>query len=379
MAVSTPIRVLQVVPSLSCAAGVANFVYNMEYYHDENRVHYDFLHHAISNGRYFHTKRYDDELQAHGSTVYTVNYAGDSLLRFTREVQDLFKEIGSNYDVVHCHMPNSAFTVLREASKSGVEDRILHSHLNSSSDVFLHRLRNAPLNAWGKRYATDNIACSQEAGRFLFGSKPFTVINNGIPIEKYLYDNNDRQAIRAQLGIDPDETVIGCVGRFVRQKNYRFAIRTFAKYHRSHPRSKLLILGDGDERQALEALISEEKLTDSVILPGVRNDLNRIYSAMDIFFMPSLYEGLPVSAVEAQAAGLPCIYSENVPEETDITNTGLFVPLSAPIDTWIEKIEQCARTSRLKDNTTLLEKQGYSAKANAELLMQHYEQLAGRA
>lgn len=87
MAGSTPIRVLQVVPSLSCAAGVANFVYNMEYYHDEKRVHYDFLHHAISDGRYFHSKRYDDELEAHGSAIYTVNYAGDGLLRFTRVIR----------------------------------------------------------------------------------------------------------------------------------------------------------------------------------------------------------------------------------------------------------------------------------------------------
>ena len=372
---STPIRVLQVVPSLSCAAGVANFVYNMEYYHDENRVHYDFLHHAISNGRYFHAKRYDDELQARGSTVYTVDYAGDSLLRFTREVHDLFKEIGANYDVVHCHMPNSAFAVLREARKYGVENRILHSHLNSSSDVFLHRLRNIPLNAWGKLYATDNIACSQEAGRFLFESKPFTVINNGIPIEKYLYDDNDRLAIRTQLGIDSDDTVIGCVGRFVKQKNYRFAIRTFVEYHRTHPHSKLLILGDGDERQALESQIGEEGLTDSVILPGVRNDLNRIYSAMDVFFMPSLYEGLPVSAVEAQAAGLPSVYSENVPRETDITNTGVFIPLTAPMNDWVTALERCANMGRRNDNTALLEERGYSAKANAELLMKHYEQI----
>lgn len=374
MAGSTPIRVLQVVPSLSCAAGVANFVYNMEYYHDENRVHYDFLHHAISDGRYFHSKRYDDELEAHGSAVYTVNYAGDGLLRFTREVHALFEEIGASYDVVHCHMPNSAFTVLREARNHGVEHRILHSHLNNSSDVFLHRLRNMPLNAWGKRYATDNIACSQEAGRFLFGMKSFTVINNGIPIDKYLYSDADRRVLRAQLGIAPEEIVIGSVGRFVKQKNYGFAIHVFAEFHHSHPQSKLLILGDGEERTALEALSIEKGLSDSVIFPGVRNDINRFYSVMDVFFMPSLYEGLPVSAVEAQAAGLPCVYSESVPRETDITNNGIFIPLTSPVSEWSKGLDDSIMRGRSdKNNVALLEACGYSAEANAELLMQHYE------
>ena len=378
MAGSTPIRVLQVVPSLSCAAGVANFVYNMECYHDENRVHYDFLHHAISDGRYFHSKRYDAELEAHGSTVYTVNYAGDGLLRFTREVHALFEEIGASYDVVHCHMPNSAFAVLREAKNHSVEHRILHSHLNNSSDVFLHRLRNIPLNAWGKRYATDNIACSQEAGHFLFGTKPFTVINNGIPLDKYLYNNTDRQALRAEIGVAPEDIVIGSVGRFVKQKNYGFAIQVFAEFHRLHPHSKLLILGDGEERTALEALCEEKGLSKSVILPGVRNDINRFYSVMDVFLMPSLYEGLPVSAVEAQAAGLPCVYSRNVPRETDITRTGSFVSLEVPIETWVKQLEQC-EIQRRNENVALLEERGYSAKANAEWLMRHYEHLTGRA
>lgn len=372
---NNPIRILQVVPSLNRSAGVARVVYNWNRFHDENRVHFDFLHHSSRNGVLLHNKRYDEELKAVGSEVFTVNYAADDLKRFIREVHEVFEKVGADYDIVHCHMPSSAFCVLREAELVGIEHRVLHSHLNNSSDKFLHRLRNAPLNAIGKHYATDYIACSDDAGRFLFGSRPFTVINNGIPLEQFAYDSESRKLLRSELGIKETDPVVGCVGRLVKQKNFPFAVRVFAKFHEAFPDAKMLILGDGDDREELEGIISSEHLSNVVILAGVREDINKLYSVMDVFFMPSLYEGLPVSAVEAQAAGLPCVYSDNVPRETDITGTGTFLSLDADIDKWTKTLENAFNRGRLTDNPVLLEQRGYSAKANAELLMQHYERL----
>lgn len=372
---NNPIRILQVVPSLNRSAGVARVVYNWNRFHDENRVHFDFLHHSSRNGVLLHNKRYDEELKAVGSEVFTVNYAADDLKRFIREVHEVFEKVGADYDIVHCHMPNSAFCVLREAELVGIEHRVLHSHLNNSSDKFLHRLRNAPLNAIGKHYATDYIACSDDAGRFLFGSRPFTVINNGIPLEQFAYDSESRKLLRSELGIKETDPVVGCVGRLVKQKNFPFAVRVFAKFHEAFPDAKMLILGDGDDREELEGIISSEHLSNVVILAGVREDINKLYSVMDVFFMPSLYEGLPVSAVEAQAAGLPCVYSDNVPRETDITGTGTFLSLDADIDKWTKTLENAFNRGKLTDNPVLLEQRGYSAKANAELLMQHYERL----
>lgn len=372
---NNPIRILQVVPSLNRSAGVARVVYNWNRFHDENRVHFDFLHHSSRNGVLLHNKRYDEELKAVGSEVFTVNYAADDLKRFIREVHEVFGKVGAAYDIVHCHMPNSAFCVLREAELVGIEHRVLHSHLNNSSDKFLHRLRNAPLNAIGKHYATDCIACSDDAGRFLFGSRPFTVINNGIPLEQFAYDPESRKLLRSELGIKETDPVVGCVGRLVKQKNFPFAVRVFAKFHEAFPDAKMLILGDGDDREKLEGIISSEHLSNVVILAGVRENINKLYSVMDVFFMPSLYEGLPVSAVEAQAAGLPCMYSDNVPRETDITGTGTFLSLDADIDKWTKTLENAFNRGRLTDNPALLEQRGYSAKANAELLMQHYERL----
>lgn len=376
---SKPIRVLQVVPSLNRAAGVARFAYNMDLYHDEDRVHFDYLHHSSIDGLLMHDKTYDKELQEKGSRVYLVNYASRGLSRFIEEVNTFFEEHGSEYDIVHCQMPNSAFCVLRDAKHAGVKHRILHSHLNNSSDQFLHRLRNAPLNAIGKMYATDRLSCSEDAGKFLFGSKPFTVIRNGIPIEQFAYDTGINSALRAEYGIPMDAPVIGCVGRMVKQKNYPFAVKVFAQFLRKRPDAKLVFIGDGTDRAELEQAIHDEGVTSFVLLLGVREDINRLYSMLDVFFMPSLYEGLPVSCVEAQASGLPCVYSTDVPHESDITQTGLFVDRTADISQWVTALERAMNGGRLTGNPEVLSARGYSASANAEQLMRYYEQLMGAA
>lgn len=376
---SKPIRVLQVIPSLNRAAGVARFAYNMDLYHDEDRVHFDYLHHSSIDGLLMHGKTYDKELQEKGSRVYLVNYASRGLSRFIEEVNTFFEEHGSEYDIVHCQMPNSAFCVLRDAKHTGVKHRILHSHLNNSSDQFLHRLRNAPLNAIGKMYATDRLACSEDAGKFLFGSEPFTVIRNGIPIEQFAYDAGINSELRAEYGISMDAPVIGCVGRMVKQKNYPFAVKVFAQELRKRPDAKLVFIGDGTDRAELKQAIHDEGVTSSVLLLGVREDINRLYSMLDVFFMPSLYEGLPVSCVEAQASGLPCVYSTDVPHESDITQTGLFVDRTADISQWVTALERAMNGGRLTGNPEVLSARGYSASANAEQLMRYYEQLMGAA
>lgn len=380
MRTEQPIRVLQVVPSLNRSAGVARFVYNMTVSSDERRVHYDFLHHAVVDGEYLHEKRFDEELVEERHEVYTVNYASADFPRFIREIEQFMAEHGGSYDIVHCHMPNSAFCVLREAKHVGIEHRVLHSHLNSSSDNFLHRVRNVPLNAIGKRYATDRMACSEEAGRYLFGSAPFTVMKNGIPLESYAYDADSAASLRSELGIGPGEPVLGCVGRMVPQKNYSFAVEAFAALLHDIPEAHLVILGGEINgltvmRDTLMARAQELGFENRLHMPGIRTDVQRFYSLFDVFFMPSLYEGLPVSAVEAQAAGLPCVYSTGVPAETDIAGTGSFTALDAPISDWTRALRAAIDGGRCSETVARLEAAGYSAEANAVRLMEYYEKL----
>lgn len=374
-----PIRVLHVLPSLSKSTGVARFVYNMYRYHDEDRVHFDFLHHANIDGKLIDANTYDQELEDNGSRVFRVNQASAGLLRFMREVHEVFQEHGNEYDIVHCHMPNSAFCVLKDAKEAGVQHRIVHSHLNNSSDKFFHRLRNIPLNAIGKHYATDFLACSKDAGRFLFGSKPFKVINNGIPIERFAFNSQIREDLRSSLRIPQDSIVIGCVGRMAKQKNYPFVVKVFSEFLKKYSSAVLLIAGDGEERGRIEQMVEEMGIKDSVLLLGVRNDINKLYSVMDVFFMPSLYEGLPVSAVEAQAAGLPCVYSTDVPRESDITGTGVFVNRGEDIQRWVQRLEEkTIGMPRLLSNVDLLKKNGYSASENAAVLESYYAKVVSK-
>lgn len=216
-------------------------------------------------------------MKAKGSSVYVVSHGKTSPFEFAREATDVLGKVASKYDIAHCHVPNNAFVTLRACRRAGVGVRVIHSHLNSSSDNAIHRLRNAPLIAFGKRFANAYSACSNEAGKYLFGNVPFELINNGICLDDFAYSINARENLRADLGISENAPVIGCVGRFVKQKNYSFAIDAFATYVKVVPEARLVILGDGEGRRALEDKIASLGLSDKVFLP--------VFVAMSLAFI----------------------------------------------------------------------------------------------
>lgn len=351
----------------------------MNRYIDRDRFHFDFFHHSSNSGRLIFPNSLDDELKAEGSSVYVVSHGKTSPFEFAREATDVLGKVAGKYDIAHCHVPNNAFVTLRACQRAGVGVRVIHSHLNSSSDNAIHRLRNAPLIALGKRFANAYSACSNEAGKYLFGNAPFELINNGICLDDFAYNVNARESLRVELGISENAPVIGCVGRFAKQKNYSFAIDAFATYIKEVPEARLVILGDGEGRPALEDKIVSLSLSDKVLLPGVRSDVARFYSVFDVFFMPSLYEGLPISAVEAQAAGLPCVFSTNVPAESDLVGNGRFVELGSSLEDWVGALSAAIEDGREACAGERLAKAGYSAEANAEKLMEYYEGLMKRA
>lgn len=372
------INVLQIVPSLASDSGVTRFVLNMNRYIDNSRFHFDFFHHSSESGRLIFPSSLDDELKSEGSSVYVVSHGKTSPFQFAREATETLESVASKYDIAHCHVPNNAFVTLRACQHAGVGVRIIHSHLNTSSDNAVHRLRNAPLIALGKRFANAYSACSAEAGRYLFGNSPFELINNGICLDDFVYNANDREALRAELNISKSAPVIGCVGRFVKQKNYSFAVDVFASYVKEVPEARMVILGDGDERRTVEDKIASLGLSDKIILLGIRSDVARFYSLFDVFFMPSLYEGLPISAVEAQAAGLPCVFSTNVPAESDVAGNGRFVDLESSLEDWVTALSAAIEGGRETFAGERLAKAGYSAEANADKLMEYYEGLVAR-
>ena len=184
-------------------------------------------------------------------------------------------------------------------------------------------------------------------------------------------------ALRCELGIPQSAPVIGCVGRFVQQKNYLFAVNVFKAFLANSRDARLVILGDGEDRALVEARVNELGLSDRILFLGVRDDVARFYSVFDVFFMPSLCEGLPISAVEAQASGLPCVFSTNVPKESDII--GKFISLDESFSVWCSSLQDAIVSGRLRNSQAKLISAGYSAKENANKLMAYYEMLINGA
>ena len=208
------------------------------------------------------------------------------------------------------------------------------------------------LRVFSKVYATDYMCCSEHAGRWLFGDKEYDkgnvyLLNNAIDIEKFKYDERLRANKREELGIDDDTLVIGHIGRFVEQKNHRFLIDIFNEIHQKNKNSILLLVGQGPLMKEIKEKVEKLNLSRCVKFLGQRNDANQLYNAMDVFLFLSLYEGLGMVLIEAQANGLPCLASSEVPQTAKITNIIDFIDLKEDKNIWVEKILNTHSSRRL--------------------------------
>lgn len=258
---------------------------------------------------------------------------------------------------------------LKNAKNAGVSVRIAHAH-NKSQDKDL----KYPIKLISKKmiphYSTELFACGKEAGDWMFSGKPFQVMHNAIDVARYQYNEVIRKEVRQELHIE-GRYVIGHVGRFRLQKNHDFLVDIFAAYHTKHPGSVLMLVGEGDELESIEEKVRKLNLQDDVIFTGGRMDVNRMMQAMDVFVFPSLYEGLPVTMIEAQAAGLPCIMSDRVPEECVLTDLVQINSLSDSPEKWSESIAQ-TRTAERKNQSECVLKAGYDIADNAKKLQEFY-------
>lgn len=269
----------------------------------------------------------------------------------TRKVAEnrrLFRQLleERRYDVVHLNAYQAlSLQYLELARLSGVPIRIAHSH-NTALRKSLTRPLKLALHHWaGKKYAgepTHRWACSAQAARFLFGDAEWTFVPNGIDVERFRFDPAGREEARRELGLE-NKLVIGNVGRLCYQKNQSFALDVFQVLHRQQPESVLLLVGEGEDRKVLEEKAKSLGVDDSVIFYGTTDRVERLYWAMDVFLFPSRFEGLPVTAIEAQTAGLPCAFSDTVTKECRIGKETWFLPLSAPPEQWAETVLEVKR------------------------------------
>lgn len=288
----------------------------------------------------------------------------------------------NGYDIVHSHMNSLSGFPLLAAKRGGVGVRIAHSHTTSSKVEGKRDLLKRALRPFARRYATNFAACSAQAGRWLFGDKLFdegkvTVFNNAVNIEKYKFSPEDRENLRRELGVG-DRRLVLHIGRFMTQKNHRFIIEIFKELKKIEPDTVLVLVGEGPLEEEIKSLVREYGMSDSVIFKGIVPDAERYYSAADVFILPSLYEGLPVVAVEAQSAGLNCFVSDVVTRECEVTGGVRFIPLSAGAEKWAVSIASATSRDREADNASM-ENSVFNIKKTANDLKEYYYEICGRA
>ena len=356
------IRILHVVTYMG-RGGLETMIMNYYRQMDRTKVQFDFLVH-----RGFRAD-YDDEIERLGGRIFRIGRLIPQSRAYQRAL-DAFFAAHPEYRVVHVHQDCLSAVILKAAQKHGVPVRIAHSH-NSSQDKNLKYLLKLYYKRQIPTYATALFACGKEAGDWMFGGAPYTVVNNAIDAVQYRYKQTRAREVRQALGIAEEAFVIGHVGRFCPVKNHAFLLDVFDQLRRENERAVLLLVGDGELRSSMEEKAKAVGLEDRVLFTGVRSDVCDLMQAMDVFVFPSLYEGLPVSLVEAQAAGLPCIISDRVPEACMLTDLVQWVSLEEGARQWAERI-LAARATVRRDRYDEIAAAGFDIVSNAAWLQQYY-------
>lgn len=298
---------------------------------------------------------------------------------FDARVREILSE---GYDILHLHTCYwTGFRIEEIAKEIGVRRVIVHSHSTFIDEAepekreILFRRHEEVKRAFSPDLATDFCACSWKAADWLFGAQilreKIRIMKNAIDLERFHFDSHKREQMRKTLGLD-GALVLGTVGRLSFQKNHAFLLEVFQAFHRRHPESKLLIVGDGELRGKLEAQICKSGLEDAVLLPGWRTNVEDYLQAMDGFLLPSRFEGLGIVIMEAAASGLPCIVSEYVPEEVEISQNICRIPLKS--SAWLNALEEmtCCPTDR-QAGAAYVRAAGYDIRRQAKVLEQLYE------
>ena len=362
-----PIRIAQVVGKM-VNGGVEAIVMNYYRHIDHSKIQFDFI--VDEDSTYIPR----EEIENLGGRIYIVP-PYQKLNKYIPALIKLFKE--NQYKIVHSHINTLSVFPLYAAKKAGVSVRIAHNHSTAAQGEWKKNILKYTLRPFAKVYATHYAACSRYAGEWLFGKKSMergevTIFNNAIDLDKFKYDENVRNEIRKELGI-VDKFVVGHVGRFCYQKNQEFMIDVFEEVYKQNPNAVLMLVGDGPDRGKIEEKVKDLYLSDRVMFMGNRNDVNRLYQAMDVFVLPSRYEGLPVVGVEAQAAGLPCVLSNQMTSETKMTDNVIFLGTDYGVEKWAKTIENMGMLPRNTGACRDLFNNGFSIKERAYKLAQSYE------
>lgn len=314
------------------------------------------------------------ELEKYGSNIYKIDQRNKKPILYLKKLIKLIRK--NNYDIVHAH-GNSCTLALEmyAAKKAYVKVRISHSHNTMCKYKFLHKiLRNI-----FERCYTHAFACGEKAGKWLFNNKPFEIINNGIDIDRYSYNEAIRKEYRNKYNLN-GKRVVGHIGHFSYQKNHEFLIRVFSELYKLNKNYHLLLIGDGELKNSIERQVKELGLSDVVTFTGKTLNVPQLMQAMDMIVMPSRFEGLPLTLIEAQAACLPCFVSDKISREVEVTNLIKFISLDASPKEWANLINGIKPINRSKIRESIYKQivnAGYSINDNARRVKELYIKYSG--
>ena len=359
-----PLRVLMIMTSMDCG-GMETFTMNIFRAIDKSKVQFDFLLHRPHRGDY------EDEIERLGGRIFRIGRQNPLDYGYWLALDSFFKE--HSYPIVHAQLDCMSGIPLLVAERNGSFVRIAHSH-SSRQDIDFKYPIKVICKKMIKHVATHLFACGHAAGRWMFETDRFSIFPNAIDTSVYRYDASRRASVRMKLGISEETCVIGHVGRFAAVKNHPRIIEIFKRYHSVNCDSTLLLIGEGDLRLEVQAMVNSLNLGDSVRFLGLRSDVPDLMRAMDLFLMPSIYEGLPMSLVEAQAAGLPCVISHTIPKDCDIVEGAIRrVPLEDGDAAWVEAITEMVKSPcNREDWCQLVKNAGFDIRESATKLQQFY-------
>lgn len=365
-----PIRIAQVIGKY-VGGGVEAVVMNYYRHIDRSKIQFDFICDDDSTNIPY------EEIESLGGRVILIP-PYQKFFKYHKELKRVLKE--GQYKIVHSHINTLSVFSLWAAKSAKVPIRIAHSHSTTNKKEKKKNLMKQVLKPFSRLFATDYICCSELAGRWLFGHKEYDkgnvmLLYNAIDLDKYAYNEKVRKAKRKELGIKDDTLVIGHIGRFVAQKNHTFLIDIFNEIHKKNSNSVLLLAGQGPLVSEIKEKVKKLSLESSVEFLGQRSDANELYQAFDVFLLPSLYEGLPVVGVEAQASGNLCFLSDDMTKETKVLDSTVFMSLSNTAEEWADNILNSLKTYKKHDTKEEVSRYGYNIELEGSKLEEKYNSL----
>ena len=359
-----PIRIAQIMGKW-VGGGVEAVIMNYYRHIDRTKIQFDFLCDEDSTDIPY------DEIESLGGKVILIP-PYQKVFKYQKAVKKILKD--GNYKIVHSHINTLSVFPLRAAKKAEVPIRIAHSHATTNKKEVIRNLIKKILLPFSKLYATNYMCCSEVAGRWLFGNKAFEkgeviIINNAVDLNRFAFSKSVRDKYRERLGVNEKQIVIGHVGRLTKTKNQLFLLSLFSLMNLDN--AILVLIGQGPLEKRLKQKAKKLCIEEKVVFLGQKNDIENWYQAMDVFVLPSLYEGFGMALIEAQDSNLPCIASNNVPITTKMTEDFRFISLK-DIDDWKNAIHYFSTKKNRISNVEVLRKRGYDINTESEKLSRIY-------